>query len=164
MSKVYLSLGSNKGNRVFNIQKAVELLAAVDGIDVLYLSSLYETEPWGVKNQNWFINAVVELNVSLLPEELLNHCNLIEASLGRNRNLEKRWGERTIDIDILFYNDEIIEKENLIVPHISLHQRAFVLVPLLELAEHFVHPVYKKTIRQLYQELENPENVVLYGT
>lgn len=110
------------------------------------------------------MNVVIEIKTSLNPQELLMKCQEIENFLGRDRNCEIRWGERMIDVDILFYEKQIIGEEKLSVPHKRLHQRAFVLVPLLELIPDFIHPVLNKSISQLYDELEQVEDVYLYGT
>lgn len=165
MKRVFLSLGSNIGDRLSNIQQAVSALSMNKSITIVKTSSFYETEPWGYKNQNWFINAAAAIDTKLSPIELLNTINLIENQLGRNRENETRWGERTIDIDILMYENEVINIENkLIIPHPRMHERAFVLVPMLEVKSDLVHPVLNKTISELYDELENPEGVFLYGT
>ena len=168
MALVYLSLGSNKGDRVGYIQQATSLLNGFDGISVVQSSSLYETEPWGVESENWFVNAVIQVSTSLLPIQLLKQCQKIESMLGRDRDSEGRYGDRNIDIDILFYDDKIIsevfENQKLIIPHVHFHERAFTLVPMLELAPEFVHPVFKKTISVLHDELATPEMVYLYGT
>ncbi|MBP7211921.1 2-amino-4-hydroxy-6-hydroxymethyldihydropteridine diphosphokinase [bacterium] len=164
MAIVYLCLGSNKGDRVGYVQQATSLLGAVDGIKVIRTSSFYETEPWLELSKNWFVNAVLEIKTSMLPDELLITCQRIETQLGRNREVEGRYGDRNIDIDILFYGGEIISEENLIVPHPRVHERAFTLVPMLEINPEFVHPVMKKTLAELHEELENPEMVYLYGT
>lgn len=164
MALVYLSLGSNKGDRVGYIQQATRLLGAVEANKIVRTSSLYETQPWLEQEANWFVNAVVEIKTSLLPQELLSECNRIEKQLGRDRVTEGHFGERNIDIDILFYDKLILEEENLIIPHKFIHQRAFNLVPMLELNPDFVHPKLGKTISQLHEELENPEMVYLYGT
>ena len=112
----------------------------------------------------WFVNAVVEAKVTLSADELLAECQRIELQLGRKRTDDKKYEDRTIDIDILFYGKEIINKENLIVPHKFVHLRAFTLVPLLELIPDFEHPVLHKSIAELHNDLENPEMVFLYGT
>lgn len=168
MAIVYLSLGSNKGDRVGYIQQATSLLKGFEHINVVQSSSFYETEPWGVDSENWFVNAVIQVSTTLLPSALLKQCQKIESMLGRNRDSEGKYGDRTIDIDILFYDDKIISDETdgnkLIIPHPLLHERAFTLVPMLEIAPELVHPVYKKTMNTLYEELENPEMVYLYGT
>lgn len=165
MSICYICLGSNKGDRVGNVQQATRLLASDESqCRVVRTSALYETEPWGNKNQNWFVNAILECKTKLSPKELLEKCMHIESLIGRDRLNEEKWGERVIDIDILFYDDEIIEEENLTIPHPYIHERSFVLVPLLELIPNYVHPKLKKTLSDLYDELENVEEVVLYGT
>lgn len=165
MSIAYLGLGSNIGDRIGYIQQAYKLLADTQGIEVVNTSSLYETEPVGFEDQEWFINAVIEISTTLNAVELLIQCQRIEGQLGRKRLPdEPQWGPRTIDIDILLYDNEIISEANLQIPHPRLHQRAFALVPLLELAPNLVHPVINKTILEIHNELPNPEEVYLYGT
>lgn len=164
MSVAFLSLGSNKGDRLSVIQQAVNFLSADNSIEIAAASSFYETEPWGKKNQNWFVNAVIAVRTELSPVELLRVCQDIEAKLGRNRKLEEHWGERPIDIDILFYDNLIFSNEILTIPHKFVHKRAFALVPMLEIKANYVHPVLNKTISELHEELEDPEDVFLYGT
>ncbi len=162
MAIVYLSFGSNKGDRIGFIQQATSLLGAVDGISIVRASAFYETEPWNMTSQTWFVNAVAEVKTTLSPDKLLDECQRIEKQLGREKH--ESYEDRTIDIDILFYGKEIINEQNLIIPHKYLHLRAFALVPMLELAPDFVHPVLNKTIAELHNDLENPEMVFLYGT
>ncbi len=164
MAIVYLSLGSNCGDRIGFVQQATSLLNAADGITLIRTSAFYETEPWGMDSENWFVNAVVEMKTTLSPQKLLEECQRIEHQLGRKRADSSGYSDRTIDIDILFYGKEIINDENLIIPHKFLHLRAFILVPLLELIPNFEHPVLHKTITELHNDLENPEMVFLYGT
>jgi len=164
MAIVYLSLGSNLGDRLGYIQQAVMQLGAVKDTEIIRTSAFYETEPWNTDTKNWFVNAVVELKTCLSPRELLAECMRIEQQLGRKRENNENYSDRTIDIDILFYKNEIISDDDLIIPHKFLHLRAFVLVPLLELIPNFIHPVMTKTITELYDDLENPESVYLYGT
>lgn len=165
MAIAYLSLGSNKGDRIGFVQQATSLLNATDGISLIRTSAFYESEPWGMESETWFVNAVVEVKTTLSPQSLLAECQRIESQLGRKRiEDEKGYQDRTIDIDILFYNKEIINDENLVIPHKFLHLRAFTLVPLLELIPNFEHPILHKTITQLHDDLENPEMVFLYGT
>ena len=164
MAIVYLSLGSNLGDRLGYLQQATSLLNAVSDTSVVATSSFYESEPWQMDTDNWFVNAVIQISTALEPEELLNECQRIENQLGRRRDNSKRYSDRTIDIDILFYDDKIINTERLTIPHRFFHKRAFLLVPMLEIAQYFVHPLFKKTVMELYDELENPEMVVLYGT
>jgi 2-amino-4-hydroxy-6-hydroxymethyldihydropteridine diphosphokinase len=165
MSITYIGMGSNIGDRVGYIQQAHMLLSDTEGIKVLNSSSIYETEPVGCENQEWFINAVLEIQTSLKPRELLKECFRIETQLGRTRNDDiEKWAPRTIDLDILFYDNLIIADDKLQIPHHQLHSRAFVLVPLLELAPDFIHPALEKSIEDLYNDLPAPEEVYLYGT
>lgn len=163
MAIVYLSLGSNSGDRIGYIQQAAGLLGASEGITIIRTSAFYETEPWGMESHTWFVNAVLEIKTTLSPQNLLQQCLRIENQLGRKRS-PKGYIDRTIDIDILFYNKDIINNENLIIPHKFVHLRAFTLVPLLELIPNFEHPLLHKTITELHNDLENPEMVFLYGT
>ena len=164
MTVVYISLGSNLGDKISYIQQAVKLLNDNENFKLIRTSTFYETEPWGNKNQDWFLNVVIEAKTNLLPLELLELSQSVEFQLGRDRENVPKWGERTIDIDIIFYGSEIINTKNLVIPHKYMHERAFVLVPMLELTSSFVHPVFNKTILELHDELENPEDVFLYGT
>ncbi len=164
MAIVYLSLGSNKGDRIGYVQQATSLLGAIEGINIIRTSAFYETEPWNMTSDTWFVNAVVEIKTSLTAENLLYECQRIEKQLGREREKEDAYDDRTIDIDILFYNKDIIKDENLVIPHKYVHLRAFTLVPMLELAPDFIHPVLNKSISDLHNDLENPEMVFLYGT
>lgn len=164
MAIVYLSLGSNNGDRIGYVQQAASLLGGVEGVSVIRTSAFYETEPWNMNSDTWFVNAVAEIKTSLSPKELLDECKRIEAQLGRKSSDTKAYEDRTIDIDILFYGKDIINEENLTIPHKYLHLRAFVLVPMLELNPDFEHPVLHKSVSDLHSDLENPEMVFLYGT
>lgn len=164
MAIVYLCLGSNSGDRLKLIEQAVSLMNLAENMKIIRTSALYETEPWGVKNQNWFLNMAVELKTNIPPQDLLVKLQNIEKTLGRNRDKEIRWGERPIDIDIIFYGEEILDTDFLTIPHKLMHKRAFVLIPLLELIPDFVHPIFKKSLSQIYDELEEVEDVFLYGT
>lgn len=167
MAIVYLSLGSNLGDRVGYLQQATSLLSAVPDIRIVATSSFYESEPWQMDSENWFVNAIVQISTFLTPEELLKECQRIETQLGRgerHRQVGGSYTDRTIDIDILFYDNRIINTPDLTIPHRFFHKRAFLMVPMLEIAQDFVHPLFQKTIEKLYDELENPEMVVLYGT
>jgi 2-amino-4-hydroxy-6-hydroxymethyldihydropteridine diphosphokinase len=130
--RAFLGLGSNLGERLLNLQRAVDLLAAIPGVAVLRSSRVYETTPIGPPQPD-FLNAVVEVETSLEPGDLLAACADVERELHRARGIH--WGPRTIDVDLLAYGDRVIETTELIVPHPRMHERAFVLVPLLELAE-----------------------------
>lgn len=131
MNKVYIGLGSNLGCKVGNIRRAIRLLASDERIQNVELSSFYKTDPVGGVEQDWFVNAVARFDTELSARELLSLCLEVERELKRVRG--ERWGPRTLDIDILFFGDERIEEEDLAVPHPRIRERAFVLVPLLEL-------------------------------
>jgi 2-amino-4-hydroxy-6-hydroxymethyldihydropteridine diphosphokinase len=165
MTIAYIGVGSNIGDRIGYVQQAHALLNDMQGIDILESSSLYETEPVGYKDQEWFINAVLKADTELSPQELLESCLRIEKQLGRVRDKDTiRFGPRTLDLDILFYDDKVINNDVLMVPHPAIHKRACVLVPMLELDESFIHPLFNKNITELYDELDEPEEVYLYGT
>lgn len=164
MAIVYLSLGSNKGDRIGYVQQATSLLGATEGVTIVRTSAFYETEPWSMSTATWFVNAVLEIKTTLSPQNLLQECQRIETQLGRTQDTKNSYSDRTIDIDILFYNKEIINDENLTIPHKFVHLRAFTLVPLLELMPNLKHPVLHKTVSELHNDLENPEMVFLYGT
>lgn len=165
MAIVYLSLGSNLGDRVGYIQQATSLLSANDNINIVATSSFYESEPWQMNSDNWFVNAIVQISTSLSPEALLDECQRIETLLGRKRNKNsKSYTDRTIDIDIIFYDKLILNNERLTIPHKHFHKRGFMLVPMLEIAEDFVHPFFGKTVESLFEAIDNPEMVCLYGT
>lgn len=132
MNQVYLSIGTNIGERAKNLQEAVQLLIASANITVKQVSSIYETAAVGYTEQADFLNIAVHLETSLAAEEMLVVCQRIENELGRVR--EFRWGPRIIDLDVLLYNEETIETEHLIVPHPRMYERAFVLVPLKDVA------------------------------
>ncbi len=128
---VYLGLGSNMGSRRLNIEKAIKAIGEVEGISVTKASSFYETEPWGEIDQEKFINAVIEIITDWSPEKLLKKLQEIEIKMGRQR-LEK-WGPRNIDIDILLFGDEVLDGQELTVPHPYMRERLFVLIPLEEI-------------------------------
>lgn len=165
MTIAYIGVGSNIGDRIGYVQQAHCLLNDTEGIKILESSSLYETEPVGFKDQEWFINAVLKAETDLSAEELLQQCLRIEKQLGRIREEDSiKNGPRTLDLDILFYDNKVISNKILEIPHPRVHKRAYTLVPLLELDENFVHPLFNKNISKLYDELEEPEEVYLYGT
>ncbi len=151
----YIGLGSNLGDKKANCRKAIALLAKNNR--VVRASSLYCTEPVGFAEQDDFVNAVVELETSLSPKALLDQCLAIEKELGRVRTIH--WGPRTIDVDILFYGDVIIDAPELIIPHPQLHTRRFVLAPLCELAPQAVHPKLRKTAAELLLDLPDHQRV-----
>jgi len=145
--RVFISIGSNLGQRARNCLRAVELLTEGAGVEQIRKSSLYETEPWGKAGQPGFINCVVEVTTTLEPRGLLAVLKEIEEEMGRRAG--ERWGPRTVDLDIVFFGDRVIAEEGLTVPHPRAHERAFVLAPLAEIAPRFVHPVIKKSVKEL---------------
>lgn len=144
MNTVFISLGSNIGNRLQYLQRAVSLLELVGQVNVVKVSSVYETDPVGYEEQAAFLNMVVEVETSLTPHEILKKCNEIEAELGRTR--EVHWGPRTVDLDILLYNEENMKTQDLIIPHPRMMERGFVLIPLVELQANLVDPQSKQLI------------------
>ncbi len=157
MSKVFLGLGSNLGDRHHHISTAISVLKLNNEIEVTKESSIYETEPYGYINQPNFLNMVVEINTTLSPMGLLNFVNDIEAKLGRKRLIH--WGPRTIDIDILLYDGMIIKNEVLEVPHPYIMKRLFVLVPLAEIYSGDI-PGKSLTIKQYIDELDQKEGAL----
>jgi len=146
----YLGLGSNVGDREEYVEQAIFLMEKNPHIEVIKRSTNYETEAEGGGSQPPYINAAVLVKTTLSPHKLLDVCQEIEATLGREREIE--WGPRTIDIDILLYGDEIISDEKLQVPHPLMHERLFVLKPMREIASSVIHPVLEKTMDALYEE------------
>jgi 2-amino-4-hydroxy-6-hydroxymethyldihydropteridine diphosphokinase len=142
---IYLSLGSNLGERAANLKQAIASLAPQ--LRVTKKSSVYETPPWGYTEQESFLNQAVKATTSLEPEPLLKHLKRLEVSLGRKATF--RYGPRLIDIDILFYDDLILDTPSLKLPHPNLHERGFVLLPMMDIAPDLVHPVKKKSIREM---------------
>lgn len=142
---VYLALGSNLGNRLANLKEAIAALPPQ--MEVKARSSVYETQPWGYEDQEKFLNQAVRVETYLKPEPLLKHLKRLEVALGRKPTFQN--GPRLIDIDILFYDDLVLYSPALMIPHPHMHERGFVLVPLMDIASDLVHPVRKKTIREL---------------
>jgi 2-amino-4-hydroxy-6-hydroxymethyldihydropteridine diphosphokinase len=156
MNRAYLLTGGNMGNRTANLQEAIDLISASAG-KVVAVSSVYETKAWGKTEQPDFLNQVLVIDTTFSAEDLMDQLTEIELEMGRRR--EEKYGPRKIDIDILFYNDAIISKTNLTIPHPRLHLRNFTLEPLFELAPHLIHPVLGKTIAQLFSESPDTLNV-----
>lgn len=158
LKKTHLLTGANLGDRFGTLLEANRLIEEKIG-KILKASSLYETEAWGLVDQPAYLNQALEVATHLPPKELLKTIFEIEAALGRvARN---KWEARPIDIDILFYENKILETTDLTIPHPHLHRRNFVLVPLLEIAPHKQHPVFKKTVETLYEETEDTLDVIL---
>ncbi len=146
--KAVLGFGSNIGNRLLNIKRALKTLSLSKDLNLLAVSGIYETEPWGYKKQNCFLNCAGVFLCRLNPAELLDLLKRYEVKAGRKDNA--RWQAREIDIDILFYGNKIINKNKLQIPHPYIQQRNFVLKPLVELIPGFIHPKLNKSIKSLY--------------
>ncbi len=157
---VYLGLGANLGDRAANIDEALKRLTERVFID--RVSSLYETPPVGYAEQPHFLNAVCKGTTTLSPEDLFDFAKGIERAIGRTAGF--RNGPRLIDIDILLYDDLVLETKRLVIPHAAMHQRAFVLVPLAEIDPQAVHPALGGTIRELLAQAQGAGDVVLVGT
>jgi 2-amino-4-hydroxy-6-hydroxymethyldihydropteridine diphosphokinase len=157
MNTAYLLLGGNKGNKLKNLQQAIEFITLKVGV-IVNKSDVFVTAAWGNLNQPDFINQAISLHTSLSAADLLEQILIIEGQLGRIRSHEK-WMERTMDIDILFYNDEIIDTPNLKIPHPFIQERKFALVPMAQIACGLIHPLLKKSIAQLTDECNDPLEV-----
>ena len=159
----YLGLGSNVGDRMANLERVLELLNATEGIRVVERSSIYETEPWGPIEQTRFLNAAIEVQTSLEPGALLAAVKAIESGMGRATTV--RYGPRNIDVDILLYGNLIIDWQtpDLQIPHARMLERAFVLIPLAEIAGQVQHPIVQKPIADLTVACDGVEGVTVYG-
>ena len=142
---VYLALGSNLGDRLTNLKQAVASLSPQ--MEVKAKSNVYETPPWGYENQPAFLNQALKVETYLEPTSLLRHLKRLEIALGRKATFQ--YGPRLIDIDILFYDDLVLNTPSLVIPHPHMHERGFVLLPLMDIAPEFTHPVLKKTVREM---------------
>lgn len=147
MKRTFLSLGSNMGDREGNLREALARLES-PRFHVTRLSSFYETAPLGLTGQAWFVNVVIEANTSLFPMMLLTHCQHVERLMGRKKTVLN--GPRKIDIDILLYAHLVIDSKRLCIPHARMHERRFVLEPMIELAPDLPHPVLRKTMMDLF--------------
>ena len=158
--QAFIGIGSNLGDRKANYREAHDLIAGLAKTRIVKESSLYESEPLG-DARTWFVNAVVEIDTEFNPDELLRHLKAIEKKMGRKRVRGKRWGSRIIDLDILLFDKEIINKRTLKLPHPEIQNRRFVLAPLSELAPQFIHPTLSLSVSELLAALKDHKKVHL---
>lgn len=158
MNSVYLLLGANLGNPAMQLQSALSEIKRHVG-SVIQVSSLYESAAWGVQDQPPFLNQVLLVHTRLTAMELLQVCQQIENKLGRIREI--KWGARVIDIDILYFNNDIIQEMRLNIPHPYISERNFTLVPLVEIAPHYTNPLLKQTNSELLRQSNDPSSVQL---
>jgi dihydroneopterin aldolase/2-amino-4-hydroxy-6-hydroxymethyldihydropteridine diphosphokinase len=153
----YIGIGSNIGDKLKNCEKAIFEILRLDRHKLLAKSSLFRTQPMGYTSQDWFVNGVIKIETDLEAHELLQALKTIESQLGREKTL--RWGPRTMDLDVLFFDDIEIHNEELQIPHPLIQNRQFVLVPLAEIDRDLVHPILRKTIQQLLSDLKEDQGV-----
>ena len=156
--QVYIGIGSNLGDRKANCQEARTRLGELENTRVVAASSYYESEPHG-DAKTWFVNAVVQLETDFNPPDLLKQTKKIEDAMGRKRVKGKRWGSRVIDLDILLFNNEILNKRNLKLPHPRLAERRFVLAPLAELAPQLIHPSLNLSVSELLATVKDNKRI-----
>jgi 2-amino-4-hydroxy-6-hydroxymethyldihydropteridine diphosphokinase len=160
MKNVFLGIGTNLGDREDYLRQAIARIEKFVGT-VSKTSAVYETEPWGFETEDAFLNLVIEVETEFQPQEILGKILSIESSLGRIRN-EEQYSSRTIDIDILLYEDLVVNEFNLTIPHPLLPIRKFVLVPLCEIAPDLIHPVLIRPLRLLLEECEDKSKVKIH--
>jgi len=157
----FIGIGANLGDPAANCREAILRINAIDGIRILRHSLLYKTQPVGLDSQPWFANAAAEIRTTLSPWDLLLALKNVERNMGRQESVH--WGPRVIDLDILFYGQEVISEDKLKIPHPELHRRRFVLAPLDEIASYVIHPLYGISVRGLYERLENDHVAEIIG-
>ena len=153
----FIGIGSNIGDKIERCRKAISSVLALDNHRLLARSSFYKTQPLGHTAQDWFVNGVIKIETDLQARDLLRSLKALESSLGRQETF--RWGPRTIDLDLLLFDDEQIHSEELEIPHPRLHDRQFVLVPLAEIEPRLVHPVFRKTIQEILDHFKEDQGV-----
>jgi len=153
----YIGIGSNIGDKVQHCEKAIADILKFDHHKLLAKSPLFKTKPIGYPSQDWFVNGVIKIETDLDPRDLLHVLKAVESRLGRRETFH--WGPREIDLDILFFDDKEIEMEELRIPHPLLHERQFVLIPLAEIDRSLMHPVLKKTVGELLEDIKEDQGV-----
>ena len=153
----YIGIGSNIGDKVQQCQKAISEILKIDRHKLLAKSSFFKTQPIGYTSQDWFVNGVIKIETNLEPLDLLRVLKTIELHLGRTETF--RWGPRTIDLDILIFDDREMKTEDLQIPHPLLHERQFVLIPLVEIDRDLVHPVLEKTVGEILENFKEDQGV-----
>jgi 2-amino-4-hydroxy-6-hydroxymethyldihydropteridine diphosphokinase len=153
----YIGIGSNLGDKFHFYEKAISEILKTDCHKLLTKSSLFKTQPIGYTIQDWFINGVIKIETDLEAHELLRTLKTIESQLGRSKTI--RWGPRTIDLDILFFDDVEIHTEELQIPHPLIQDRQFVLIPLAEIDRNLIHPILKKTVQEVLENLKEDQGV-----
>lgn len=159
MHTYYLHLGSNKGDRTSYLSNAIKQITAKIG-QVTDQSAIYQTEPWGKKDQDEFLNMAIKVESNLAPEDALNAAKKIETDMGSEK--KEKWGPRIIDIDILYCDDLIMEKDNLVIPHPHIYERNFVLIPLMEIAGDFIDPVKEMSIEDIFDLCKDESEVLIF--
>lgn len=158
---IVLSLGTNIGDKLQNLSDAIELMEKA-GLEIISSSSIYQTKAWGFDSKYDFLNQIIKTTTEQKPEDLLILLKSIEHELGRNLKNSANYEDRIIDIDILFFNDTIIQTKELQIPHSKLHLRNFILDPLIELDSNLIHPLLKKTVKELRIESMDKHNSILF--
>lgn len=154
MAEIYLGLGTNLGDKEANLNAAIDEIRKRVG-EIASLSAYYMTEPWGFDSQNSFLNAVCKARTALSPSEVLSVTQAIEKDLGRlKKSVDGQYSDRPIDIDILLYDDLVLNTPDLVIPHPLMHQRLFVMEPLAEIAPELVHPVLHRSIKEILEEMK----------
>ena len=159
-NRAYIGIGSNLGDRRANAVEAIRRIGELPTTRVVRASSVYESEPLG-DAKTWFVNSVVEVETDLTSDVFLKRAKAIEEAMGRKRVKGKRWGSRIIDLDILLWNQEVVQKKNLKIPHPEMHKRRFVLLPLADLAPHVIHPQLGTSISALLATVRDAKRVTL---